>query len=59
MVTVGFTTMIDTLGLVAVYIFSQFTNVLAMFVAEPVLALGIGIFLVGAIIGLVMRLFHR
>lgn len=44
---------------IATAIFGYFTNVLGYFVTEPVLALGIGIFFVGAVIGLVMRLFHR
>jgi predicted membrane channel-forming protein YqfA (hemolysin III family) len=47
------------LGAIVTAIFGYFTTVLGYFVSEPVLALGIGIFLVGAIIGLVMRLFHR
>lgn len=53
------TDMVYNSGLVADSVMDNVSTILGYFVSEPVLILGIGIFFTGAVIGLVMRLFHR
>ena len=57
--TDGILQLIEDLGAIFTGITGFFSDVLGMFVSEPLLILMLGIMVTGAIIGLTMRLLHR
>ena len=55
----GLTTLLGNMGDVFEAITGYFTDILELFVTEPLLLLMLGFLFVGAVIGLVMRVIHR
>lgn len=53
------TALLGNMGDVFTAITGYFTNILGLFVSEPLLLLMLGFLFVGAVIGLVMRVIHR
>lgn len=51
--------MLTDIGSIVTYLLGEFTNILALFVTEPILVLLLGLMVMGAIIGLTMRVVHR
>ena len=58
-VTVGLPELISSMGDVFGFFIARFANVLTLFTSEPLLLLLLGIMIVGAVIGLTMRVVHR
>lgn len=53
------TELLTKMGAVFTAITGYFTDILELFVTEPLLLLMLGFLFVGAVIGLVMRVIHR
>lgn len=53
------TTLVTNIGLLVTDIVGYFGDILTMFTTEPILIMFFGIFFVGGVIGLTIRLLHR